>query len=120
MSRIQRSRISVLDYEEIWTYIAKDDPQAADRLISNFEPHLALLATMPAMGKQEPDLAPNLRRFPIETFCSTTALSRRASNWCGLCTARATSHPNISPESDLRTVFSAVREKRQVFDRSRS
>jgi len=34
MSKIERSRASLADYEEIWRYIARDNPGAADRLIT--------------------------------------------------------------------------------------
>lgn len=68
MPKVSRSPLSVLDYEVIWDYIAKDDPLAADRLISTFEQQLSLLATMPAMGKPELDLAPNLRSFPVGNY----------------------------------------------------
>ncbi len=68
MANVTRSALSILDYEEIWDYIAKDDSRAADRLISAFEQKLRLLATMPALGKGEFDLAPNLRSFPVGNY----------------------------------------------------
>ncbi len=68
MSRIERSRASVSDYEEIWRYIARDNPIAADRLITTFERHLSTLALMPAMGREEPHLAANLRSFPVGNY----------------------------------------------------
>ncbi|MEO6848110.1 MAG: type II toxin-antitoxin system RelE/ParE family toxin [Chthoniobacterales bacterium] len=68
MATIIRSRLSRLDYEEIWLYIAKDNPQAADRLIQNFEHHLEMLAKMPELGMTEEDLAPDLRSFPVSSY----------------------------------------------------
>ena len=68
MGRVLRSQLSVRDYEDIWHYIARDDADAADRLISDFEHYLGLLATMPEMGKNESDLAPNLRSFPVGNY----------------------------------------------------
>lgn len=68
MPRVERSHASVADYEEIWRYIARDNPVAADRLITTFERHLATLAAMPAMGREEPHLAPNLRSFPVGNY----------------------------------------------------
>ncbi len=68
MSKIERSRASIADYEEIWRYIARDNPTAADRLITTFERHLITLATMPAIGREEPLLGPNLRSFPVGNY----------------------------------------------------
>lgn len=68
MSKVERSHASVADYEEIWRYIARDNPAAADRLITTFERHLATLATMPAIGREEPLLAINLRSFPVGNY----------------------------------------------------
>jgi toxin ParE1/3/4 len=65
MPRIVRSPSSVLDYEEIWSYIAKDNRAAADRLIATLESKLELLATMPTMGKDESSFRPGLRSFPV-------------------------------------------------------
>ena len=52
MGSVHRSQLSVRDYEGIWEYIARDDANAADRLISAFERYLALPASMPEMGKE--------------------------------------------------------------------
>ncbi len=68
MPRVERSRASVSDYEEIWRYIARDNPAAADRLITALERHLSTLASMPAMGREEPQLATNLRSFPVGKY----------------------------------------------------
>ena len=40
MRKIERSRASVSDYEEIWRYIARDNSSAADRQIVAFEDQL--------------------------------------------------------------------------------
>ena len=68
MPRVNRSRLSVFDYGEIWHYIAQDDAKAADRLISTFEQKLTLLATMSAMGKDESKLAASLRSLPVGNY----------------------------------------------------
>ena len=68
MPRVRRSRLSIFDYKEIWRYIARDDAKAADRLISVFEQKLTLFATMPAMGKEEPDLEGSLRSVPVGNY----------------------------------------------------
>ncbi len=68
MARIERSRASVSDYEEIWRYIARDNPAAADRTITAFERQIATLATMPGSGRKEPNLAPTCAAFPCATI----------------------------------------------------
>lgn len=68
MSKVVRNRLSVSDYEEIWHYVAKDNPRAADRLIQKFEHQLEMLSKMPDMGKGEEDLFPRLRSFPVGSY----------------------------------------------------
>ena len=68
MPRIERNRASVADYEEIWRYIARDNPAAADRLITSIERQLSGLAAMPGIGREEPKLAANLRSFPVGNY----------------------------------------------------
>lgn len=68
MARIERSRASVSDYEEIWHFIARDNPAAADRMITAFERQVSILATMPGSGRKEPNLAAELRSFPVSNY----------------------------------------------------
>ena len=68
MPSIERSRASVSDYEEIWRYIARDNPAAADRLITALERQISTLATMPGAGREEPKLAAGLRSFPVSNY----------------------------------------------------
>jgi toxin ParE1/3/4 len=68
MPRIERSQASVSDYEEIWRYIARDNPPAADRLITTIERQLSGLAAMPGVGREEPNLAANLRSYPVGNY----------------------------------------------------
>ena len=68
MPRIERSRASISDYEEIWRYIARDNPAAADRMITALERQIGTLATMPGSGRKEPNLAADLRSFPVGNY----------------------------------------------------
>ncbi|MEI9898022.1 MAG: type II toxin-antitoxin system RelE/ParE family toxin [Chthoniobacter sp.] len=68
MPRIERSRASISDYEEIWRYIARDNPVAADRMITTLERQLSMLAAMPGAGRKEPKLAVDLRSFPVGNY----------------------------------------------------
>jgi plasmid stabilization system protein ParE len=51
------------DLEEIWEYIAQDDPDAADRVIDQLFGAFDALATSPRMGHRRPDLTSGLLRF---------------------------------------------------------
>lgn len=68
MAEIVRSPSSILDYEDIWHYVAVDDPKAADRLILKLEQKLSLLAAMPTMGRDEAASRAGLRSFPVGNY----------------------------------------------------
>ena len=65
MGRIQRTPRADLDLEEIWYFIAQDDPVAADRWLDTLEEKIALLADNPLMGPSRPDIARELRCHPV-------------------------------------------------------
>jgi toxin ParE1/3/4 len=50
MGRIRRTPRADLDLEEIWYFIAQDDPAAADRWLDSLEEKIQLLADNPLMG----------------------------------------------------------------------
>ncbi len=56
------------DLDQIYDYVAKDSPAAADRLIRSFEEKLRLLATQPLMGQLRQELAPRLRSFSVGKY----------------------------------------------------
>ena len=57
------------DLEEIWEYIAQDNPDAADRVIDEVFSALDALASTPHMGHRRPDLASRALRFwPVRTY----------------------------------------------------
>src|SRR5438067_9012640 len=51
------------DLDEIWSYIAQDNPAAADKFISAFFTRFANLAAMPKMGRLREELSHDLRSF---------------------------------------------------------
>jgi len=65
MGRIQRTPRADLDLEEIWYFIAQDDPVAADRWLDTLEEKIALLVDNPLMGPSRPDIARELRYHPV-------------------------------------------------------
>ena len=65
MGRIQRTPRADQDLEELWFFIAQDDPAAADRWIDTLEEKIGLLADNPLMGPARPDIARELRYHPV-------------------------------------------------------
>jgi len=52
------------DLYAIWSYIAADNPSAADKLISRFTGIFTSLAANPMLGRPREELRPGLRSFP--------------------------------------------------------
>ena len=64
-----RTRNSRDDYDEIWSYIAVRNLDAADRsLVLQFDATLAVIASAPKMGRETGELAANLRCFPVGSY----------------------------------------------------
>jgi antitoxin ParD1/3/4/toxin ParE1/3/4 len=51
------------DLEEIWDYLARDNPQAAERVLTRIEAIIRKLARTPGMGHLREDLADRCHRF---------------------------------------------------------
>jgi toxin ParE1/3/4 len=68
MGRIRRTPRADQDLEEIWFFVAQDDPVAADRWLDTLEDKLGLLANSPLMGPTRPDIAPELRYHPVGNY----------------------------------------------------
>jgi toxin ParE1/3/4 len=56
------------DLSEIWAYIAKDSPQNADSMTDAIIDRFPRLAEQPFMGRARPELAPDIRSFPVENY----------------------------------------------------
>ena len=65
LTRTPRARLDLID---IWTWIAAEDPTAADRFLDLIEEKLRLLAENPRLGPVRPDIARGLRLFPIRRY----------------------------------------------------
>ena len=65
MGRIQRTPRADQDLEELWFFIAQDDPAAADRWLDTLEAKIGLLADNPLLGPARPDIARELRYHPV-------------------------------------------------------
>ncbi len=63
MATVIRSRQAENDLLDIWEYIARDNPQAADQVLVRIGSVMELLAGNPLMGPARPDLRQDLRYF---------------------------------------------------------
>jgi len=63
--RTPRCRQDLID---IWTYIAADNEQAADRLPDRIDESLIRLADFPELGRQRPELGKALRSLPVGRY----------------------------------------------------
>jgi toxin ParE1/3/4 len=56
------------DLIAIWTYIARANPDAADRLLDRLEQKSALLVQYPHLGMARDDIRPGVRHFPVGNY----------------------------------------------------
>lgn len=68
MPRILRRPLVESDLEEIWWYIAQDDPASADRLLTKLEARFSVLAQTPQMGSRRDEILPALRSSPVGNY----------------------------------------------------
>lgn len=63
--RLLRTPAAERDLIDIWTYIAADNPDAADRLLDAIADRIEQLRKHPRMGRLRPDIAVDARFLPI-------------------------------------------------------
>ena len=68
MANVRRTALAEQDLLEIGTYIARDDPAAADRLLDRIDFVANLLAENPRMGPSRSDLGEGLRYFRTGSY----------------------------------------------------
>lgn len=68
MNQYRVSDAARSDLDEIWFYIAQDDPTAADKFIRAVVSRFSKLAAMPQLGRQRKELSPRLRSFPVGRY----------------------------------------------------
>lgn len=70
MAEVFRTPDAEEDLMQIWEYVARQRGSlaTADRLLDRIDEKCRLLARHPEMGPLRPDLAPNVRSFPVESF----------------------------------------------------
>jgi toxin ParE1/3/4 len=65
---VLRTSKANLDLIHIGLTIAESNPVAADRLLDAVDKTCQLLATQPGMGRRRPELAANVRSFPVGQY----------------------------------------------------
>jgi toxin ParE1/3/4 len=68
MKRYRLDPSADFDLVSIRTFIARDNPRAAVRMVSEFKKRFRMLAAQPSMGERRPDLAPDLRSFSVGSY----------------------------------------------------
>lgn len=59
------TRAARSDLVEIWTWIADDDPETADRFVGRLRDAALALGRTPGMGRGRDELAVGVRSFPV-------------------------------------------------------
>jgi toxin ParE1/3/4 len=66
--RLRRTAQAEEDLIDIWSYIARDNPSAADRLLDALDMKSQALARNPKMGMARDDIHPGVRHFPVGNY----------------------------------------------------
>jgi toxin ParE1/3/4 len=56
------------DLTEIWLYVARDNPQAADRVLDFLQQRMQTIAQFPLIGEACPEIEPRLRFYPAGSY----------------------------------------------------
>lgn len=68
MPHVLRRPEAESDLDEIWWYIAQDNPHNADRLLDRIQERCLALADFPQMGTSRDDLKAGLRSHPVGNY----------------------------------------------------
>ena len=68
MNQYRVSEAARSDLDEIWFYIAQDNPDAADKFIGLLVSRFPTLASMPDIGRKREELSPGLRSIPVGRY----------------------------------------------------
>jgi toxin ParE1/3/4 len=66
--RLRRTARAEDDLMDIWAYIARDNPPAADRLLNLLDEKSQMLAQNPKLGAARDDIATEVRHFPVGNY----------------------------------------------------
>jgi toxin ParE1/3/4 len=68
MALVVKRPLAEQDLDEIWWYIAQDNPDAADRLLDKIEASCQTLAEFPPMGLSRDELYPGPCSLPVGKY----------------------------------------------------
>jgi len=68
MPRARILKSAIADLDEIWLYIARDNVDAAERLIARIEGTAEKLARFPGLGKRRDELQQGVRSFGVGKY----------------------------------------------------
>ena len=68
MQKFKLADTAKQDLEDIWDYIAVDNPSAADTFISLLVDRFHLIADEPEIGRNRPDIKKGIRSLPYKRY----------------------------------------------------
>lgn len=68
MARVLRSRLAEQDIYNAWSYIEKDNPRAAEKLIDQLSGTFEFLARHDGIGSPRPHIDSTARVFPVGRY----------------------------------------------------
>jgi toxin ParE1/3/4 len=80
MTEIQKSRAASIDLDNIWSYIATDNPDAADTLLRRIFSRCQSYAYQPRLGESRPDLGREVRCFSVGSYVVYYKTSQKVLN----------------------------------------
>jgi toxin ParE1/3/4 len=87
MLRIHKSPEAENDLDEIWWYIAQDNPDSADKLLDEIDEASRKLAHFTNMGRNRDELHPGLKSFPVGMYLFSICPLAAALRLSGSCMA---------------------------------
>jgi toxin ParE1/3/4 len=68
MREVHKSRAASIDLDNIWYYIAADNPDAADAFLYRLFARCESYAHQPSLGESRPEFGRQVRCFSVEKF----------------------------------------------------
>ncbi len=68
MSQYRLTALALADLDDIWSYLATNNPKRADQFLDRIYDKIRLLAEHPLLGSIRDDLAPNLRCLAVGKY----------------------------------------------------
>lgn len=66
--RIERMPAAQADVDDIWTHIARDDPDAATRMVARIAHVTDRLINFPLSARPRPDVGEGVRSLPVGSY----------------------------------------------------